>query len=109
MVAQISGRYAAFSLLARVVPYSLSRLLMERLIGADRDEKFPTRYDACYATALEPLLATWAEHGIVPRYKAGGYFRFWRPLERAYIAWEDWTVRSGRANLATHFVIWAVK
>jgi SAM-dependent methyltransferase len=109
MVAQISGRYAAFSLLARVIPYSISRRLMERLLGANAEEKFPTRYDACNATALERLLGGWSTHGIAPRYKGGAYFRFSRPLERSYLAYENWVERSGRANLATHYLIWAVK
>ncbi len=45
----------------------------------------------------------------MPRYKAGAYVRFFRPLERAYIGYENWVERTGRANLATHYVIWAVR
>jgi SAM-dependent methyltransferase len=109
MVAQISGAFAPFALLARVIPHSISRRLMQRLLGARPEEKFPTRYDHCHASALEPLLAGWSQHGIVPRFKGGAYFSFLRPLERGYLAYENWAERSGRANLATHYVIWAVK
>jgi SAM-dependent methyltransferase len=109
MVAQISGTFGPFALLARVIPHSISRRLMQRLLGARPEEKFPTRYDRCHASALEPLLAGWSDHEIVPRFKGGAYFSFSRPLERAYLAYENWAERSGRADLATHYVIWAVK
>jgi SAM-dependent methyltransferase len=109
MVAHLSGSLAAFSLLGRVLPHPVSSRLMQRLLGAAPEEKFPTRYDRCRATKLRPLLARWSEHGIVPRYKGGGYFRFSRPLERTYLAYENWAERSGRPDLATHYVIWAVK
>lgn len=107
MVAQISGTFAAYALLSRVIPHPVSSRLMQRLMGASAGEKFPTRYDRCHASALEPLLAEWRDHGILPRFKGGAYFRFFRPLERAYLAYENWAERSGKANLATHYVVWA--
>jgi SAM-dependent methyltransferase len=109
MVGQLSGRYAAYAVLGRVVPYSVSVRLMQRLMGAEPETKFPTRYDRCYHAALERLLSDWAEHTIIPRYKGGAYFRFSRPLERAYLAYEDWLVRGGRRNLATHYIVVAVR
>jgi SAM-dependent methyltransferase len=108
-VALLSGSYSAFALLARVIPYPVAKRLMQRLMDVGENEKFPTRYDRCTATALEPLLERWSEHAIVPRYKGGAYFRFFRPLERTYLAYENWVERSGRPNLATHYVIWAVR
>jgi SAM-dependent methyltransferase len=109
MVAQLSGRYAVFSLLARAIPYRTSQYLMKRLLGADPETKFPTRYDACHERALERLLQPWESHGVVPRYKGAGYFRFSRMLERTYLTYENWIARSGRSELATHYVVWAVK
>lgn len=109
LVALLSGGRSAFALLSRVVPYPVANRLMTRLMDAQEGEKFPTRYDCCTASELEPLLARWSEHEIIPRYKAGAYFRFFRPLERAYIACEDWVERSGRPDLATHYVIWAIR
>ena len=109
MVAQISGTFAAYALLARVIPHSISKQLMRRLLGANPEEKFPTHYDRCYASALDRLLSNWTDHGIQPRFKGGAYFRFCRPLERAYLTYENWAARSGRTNLATHYVIWAQK
>ncbi len=108
-VALLSGSWSAFALASRAMPYPIANRLMRRLMDADEGEKFPTRYDRCTASALAPLLQRWSEYGIVPRYKAGAYFRFLRPLERAYIVYENWAERSGRPNLATHYVIWAVR
>lgn len=109
MVAQVSGSFAVFALLARVIPYSLSNRLMQRLLGTAAEDKFPTRYDRCYASALESLLDRWSDHRIVPRYKGAGYFRFSRRLERGYLSYEDWIARTGRRNLATHYVICGIK
>lgn len=109
LVCQVSGSLAVFALLARIVPHPISSRLMHRLLGTAVEEKFPTRYDRCRRSQLEPLLATFSEHGIVPRYRAGTYFRFSRPLERAYLAYENWIERTGKAELATHYVIWAVR
>lgn len=109
MVSQLSGRFAAFALLARMIPYSVSRRLMSSLIDSEPVEKFPTRYNGCDAKSLRAALSAWSEHGIIPRFKGGSYFRFWPPLERVYLAYESWAQRSGRVELATHYVIWAVK
>lgn len=109
MVSQVSGSLAVYSLLARIMPHAVSSRLMARLLGADPGDKFPTRYDRCRASKLEPLLERWSEHGLTPLYKAGAYFRFSRPLERIYIRYEDWTERREHRDLATHYVIWAVK
>jgi hypothetical protein len=108
MVAQISGAFAAFALLARVIPRAVASRAMRRLLDMDPETKFPTRYDGCHPSALEALLSRWTEHRIVPRYKGGAYFRFSRALERTYLAYENWIARSGHRTLATHYVIWAV-
>jgi SAM-dependent methyltransferase len=109
MVGLLSGTFAAHSLLGRVVPHRVASRLMERLLSMDPEGKFPTHYNCCHASALDGLLTSWSEHGVIARYKGGTYFKFWRPLERAYLSYENWAERSGRRNLATHYVIWGVK
>jgi SAM-dependent methyltransferase len=109
MVAQLSCRFAAYALLARVVPYRISRHLMATLLSANPEEKFPTRYESCDASSLTALLADWSAFQVIPRHRGASYFGFWKPLEALYIGYEDWTIRSGRANLATHYLVWAVK
>ena len=105
MVAQLSGAFAAFALAARVVPFRLSRAAMVLLLDVDAEEKFPTHYDRCWYAALDRMLAQWSEHSILPRYKGGRYFRFARPAERAYLAYENQIAQRDWRNLATHYVI----
>lgn len=110
MVALLSGAWAVFALAARVTPYRVSTRLQARLLGIEPDEKFPTRYDGCSDRALRRLLEEggWDHWEIIPRYKAGGYLRFSRPLQRLYLVYEDWAARVPRASLATHYILDAV-
>lgn len=109
LVSLLSGRYALFALVARVFPYRLGVAAMSRLLGSEPEIKFPTRYDHCYYSALENLLSGWSSHEIIPRYKGGVYFRFSRTIERGYLAYENWVYRKDLRNLATHYVLTAVR
>ncbi len=109
MVAQVSGSFAAFALLGRIMPHRLRVTAMSVLLGADPDSKFPTRYDQCYASALGRLLGTWQSHEVVPRFRGANYFSFSRALELAYLSYENWAHDTQRANLATHYLIVATR
>lgn len=109
LVAQLSGSFALFAFAARLMPHPLRASVMTHLIGADPGTKFPTHYDHCYYSALERLLSPWSAYEIVPRYNGAVYFSFCRPLESAYLAYEDWACRSRRRNLATHYIVVAQK
>lgn len=110
MVALLSGTWAVFALAARVIPYRMSTQLQARLLGIAPEEKFPTRYDGCTDRALRRLLEEggWASWEIVPRYKAGGYLRFSRALQRLYLVYENWAAYAPRVDLATHYIVDAV-
>jgi SAM-dependent methyltransferase len=105
MVAQLSGAYAVFAAIARVTPYPLRAKAMEKLLHQDPDTKFPTRYDRCDYRALNLLLGGWNRHEVLPRYRGGVYFSFFRPLERLYLLYENWVCRTDRQGLATHYLI----
>lgn len=105
LVAQLSGSFAAFALIARVMPHRLRASAMEKLLHMDPDEKFKTHYDQCTQRSLERLLGSWSSFEIVPRYRGAVYFSFLRPLERFYLLYEDWAYRSGKPNLATHYIL----
>jgi hypothetical protein len=51
------------------------------------------------------LLEPWSETEIVPFYRGAPYFRFSRPLMRAYLAYESAAERRGASNLATHYLV----
>ena len=110
MIAMLSGGWSMHALGARIVPYRMSTWLQQHLLGTPPEDKFPTRYDACTSRALRRLLADggWASWEIVPRYRAGIYLSFSRPLQRVYVAYESWAVRGAKANLATHYIVDAV-
>lgn len=110
MVAMLSGAWGFYALAARVVPYRISSKAQERLLGFPAEDKFPTKYDGCTDRGLRKRLEAggWSSWDIVPLYKAGGYLRFNRPLQRSYLAYENWAHRRQKPNLATHYVIDAV-
>ncbi len=107
MVALLSGAFAIYALAARVIPYRISTPLQARLLSIVPEDKFPTHYDGCTDRRLQVLLREggWSSWEIEPRYKAGGYLRFSRALQRTYLLYEDWAARGPRANLATHYIL----
>jgi SAM-dependent methyltransferase len=105
MLAQTSGRFAAFALAARVMPHWLRVKALTRYLGHLEEDKFPTRYDHCTARALANLLGDWESREIVPFYRGAPYFSMSRPLQRTYLAYEDFIAARGWANLATHYLL----
>jgi ubiquinone/menaquinone biosynthesis C-methylase UbiE len=109
LVALVAGRFSAFALLNQLLPQTFSETAMKRLLGRDPDTVFGAHYDRCYYSALEPLLMQWSNWEVLPLYRGAGYFSFATPLERIYLAYEDWICRAGRKNLATHYLLTAVR
>ena len=109
LVSQLSGRFAVFALMSRILPHRVGVWLMKVLLDIEPETRFRTRFDRCYHRALEQLLSGWQEHEIVPRYNSGGYFAFSRPLLRLYLVYENWLACANRRNLATHYIIVGVK
>jgi SAM-dependent methyltransferase len=105
LLAQTSGSRAVFSILARALPHRARVLAMSKLLGHHEEEKFPTAYDRCYATALNRMLEPWATATVVPFYRGATYFSFSRPLQRAYLAYENAIERRNKVDLATHYLI----
>jgi len=105
MVAMLSGSYAVFALLARVIPYEIRMRAMTRFLGVEPGTRFETHYNKCTYRALDALLGTWTGHEVVPLYCGADYFRPWPWVERTYVAYEHWLVRTKRVNLATHYLI----
>jgi SAM-dependent methyltransferase len=109
LVAQLSGTFAIFALLSRIVPHRLSVKIMDEFLGIEPDTRFPTEFHKCYHRPLDRLLSSWEAHEIVPRYKAGRYFYFCRPLLRLYLIYENWIARAEMRNLATHYIVVGVR
>ena len=109
MLAQLTGSNAAFAVLGRLLPHRAKLWVATRLLGHREEEKFPTRYDRSSHRALEELLEPWSEVVIVPFYRGAVYFKFSRPLMRAYLAYESAIERRRAENLATHYLIVATR
>ncbi len=105
LVAQLSGSFASYSLIARVVPHSMARRIQSRLYGRAPETVFPAHYDRCYDSALRRMIPAGASADIVPQWIAAPYFKFSRTLQSAYIAYEEWARRGGRANLAPYYLL----
>lgn len=109
MVALLSGRYSINGVLNTLLPAGVAVRLMRRLLHREPGSVFPAYYDSCYESALVKLLAPWSQARVTPLFQGGAYFNFALPLRSAYFVYENWAERSGRANLATHYVIVALR
>ncbi len=109
LVAQMSGKFSAFGLVNAVVPQRVGTLAMKRLLNRDPETVFPAYYDGCTYRRLGQMLGSWSEVAILPRYNGSSYFRFLAPIHAIYMLYEDWAYRGQHRNLATHYLVTAVK
>lgn len=109
VVAQLSGKFSLFAFANQLVPRSVGLRLLHRLLGRDARTVFPAYYHRCYATALERTLIDWSDVRIVPRFRGASYFTFSPTVQELYLRYEDWAMRGGRDNLATHYLVVAKK
>src|SRR5438445_7139641 len=105
LVALFSGRFALFAIVNRLVPDRVGEFAMERLLGRDPETIFHAFYDRTCYTAVVPLLYPWNSWELIRLYVGAGYFSFNRFLYKAYLGFENWAARTGRANLATYYVL----
>ena len=105
LIAQLTGSNAAFAVFSRLIPQRARLWIATRVLGHREEEKFPTRYDRSSHRALAGLLERWSRVEIVPFYRGAPYFKFSRPLMRAYLAYESAVERRGARNLATHYLV----
>lgn len=105
LVAILSGRFSIFGMLNTVIPSGAGVWLMEHLLRRPPASVFPAHYDRCHARALARELDGWSAAEVRPIYQGGSYFNFCLPLRSAYFGYENWVERSGRASLATHYLI----
>ena len=105
LVAQLTGSNAAFAFFGRLLPQRAKLWLATRVLGHNEEEKFPTKYDRSSHRALSRLLEPWSDVEVVPFYRGAPYFKFSRPLMRAYLAYESAIERRRATNLATHYLV----
>jgi SAM-dependent methyltransferase len=108
-VALFSGTLSAFGVVNRVVPRPLGVAAMKHLLGREPETVFPAYYDGTRYAPLRRHFQDWQSAEIVPLFRGAGYFSFSRPLQRAYLLYENWAAAGNRVNLATHYLVEAVK
>lgn len=99
----MSGRYSAFGILNMLLPQRLGVPLVARVMRRDPATVFPAYYDKCYRSALQGLVTQWSSSRIISAWAGARYFGMAKPLQAAYILYEEWAAVSGRENLATHY------
>lgn len=109
LVALLSGRFAAFGVLNRLIPAALGHRIVGWVMRRERQTIFHAYYDDCYDTAMRSTFLGWRSVEITPRWVGAAYLRFSRVLQTAYVAYEEWAFARHRRNLATHYFVDAVR
>lgn len=106
LVALFSGKWSAFGALNMLLPSNFAQTVLPRITPSRAsDSIFPAYYDHCTASKLRQAMSRWETVDVQPLYRGAGYFQFSRVIQRVYLQAEDRIARSGRANLATHYVL----
>ena len=108
-VALFSGTLSAVALINRLVPQAVGIAAMKRLLGRDPETVFPAYYDGTWYRPLRAYFESWQSWEIVPLFRGADYFSFSRTLQQAYLLYENWAARGNRVNLATHYLVEAVR
>ncbi len=105
LVALLSGRHAAYAIANRLLPDTVGRGIVSRLMRRDLDEVFPAHYDLCDARGLRRAFAPWEALDVVPLWRGADYFEPFPRLRSLYIRYEDWAIGRSLDNLATHYAV----
>jgi SAM-dependent methyltransferase len=104
-IAQFSGAFSLFGIVNRLIPRAIGKFALEKLLKRQPDTVFPAYYHHCWDGKIRALLADWEQAEVVPRFRGAKYLRFARPLQHAYLFFENWAERNGLANVATHYLV----
>ena len=108
-VACLSGRNALFAVGNRILPGSVGRQVVSRLMRRPLDSVFPAHYDHCTARGLRETFSGWTEVTVLPLWRGADYLDPFPRLRSLYVRYEDWAIGRDLENLATHYVIAARK
>jgi SAM-dependent methyltransferase len=110
LIAQMSGKFAVFGLLNQALPDKAGMWALTHLVGKSPSEVFPAFYHRCWYSSLERMLEGWSGREIVPLHVgAVPYWKFSRLLQSAYVGYEEWAYLRRHHNLASYYVIDAVR
>jgi SAM-dependent methyltransferase len=104
-VGQFSGTFSFFGLASRLIPHRVTVWLVRRFTQRPADTIFPAYYHHCWDGAIRRILHGWTRVDVRPRYLGAGYLSSMPLAQRLYLVYEEWARRSGRRNLATHYLV----
>jgi SAM-dependent methyltransferase len=104
-IGQFSGTFSCFGLANKILPHTVTVMLLHRLGQRDPATVFPAYYHRCWDSALRRVLSSWSQVEIVPRYIGAQYLGALPPIQWLYLRYEGWALRTRRRNLATHYII----
>lgn len=109
LVAQMSGTFSLFGLINQVLPQALAVWVLRKATRRSPESIFPAHYHHCWASKLERMVSSCSEREVRPLYLGADYFTFFGPLARLYLAYENRAMRGGHRNLASHYLVTAVR
>jgi SAM-dependent methyltransferase len=109
LIAQLAGVNSPFSIANRLLPERVSKAILARTQEREPGTVFRAHYDRGSYSELVELLDGWSRGEVLPLFIGVGYVLFSRTLTAAYIAYEEWTYRTGRRDLAAHYLVCAQK
>lgn len=106
----LAGKWSAHAVLNRVVPHAIAKRAMRRLLQREPDTVFRAYYDSCSHDELQAVAReAWSESVVVPLFTGGWYFRFSGVVRAPYLVYEEWAWATGRRNLASYYLIDAIR
>lgn len=110
LIAQMSGTFSAFGLINQALPGRAGMWVLRHFVGKSPSEVFPAFYHRCWYSALDRILEPWSRREIVPLHVgAVPYWKFSKTLQSLYVGYEEWAYQRGHDNLASYYVIDAVR
>lgn len=102
-VISLSGRYSLFGLINMLLPRRVGVRIVSHVMRRDPSTVFPAYYDHCYRSALDRLVQHWSATHIVSAWAGAMYLRTVKPLQSAYVFYEEWAAATRHEDLATHY------
>lgn len=105
LVALFSGRNAVFARVNQVLPDWLGARTVAAVRRRPREEVFPAHYDLATRDGALTAFSEWDRVTVRPLWRGADYFERVPRVREQYLRYEDWALRTGRHNLATHYLL----
>ncbi len=109
-LAYLAGGRSLHAVLNRLLPNRVAKTGLQRLLGRVPETVFPAHYDHCTYDDLRRIAdVSWTTARVEPLFTGGWYFSFSPLLRAPYLAYEEWAYTGDHRNLATYYLIDAIR